>query len=102
MDKGVLIFFQEVLNFQNNHFIISILSNSVSLKLKNYTEVRKMEYFERRIDELGRVVIPIDYRGALGWKKGDTMILRINATTGELILRKKESISPKKVRIKRK
>ena len=61
-----------------------------------------MEYFERRIDELGRVVIPIGYRGALGWKKGDTMILRINATTGELILRKKESISPKKVRIKRK
>lgn len=61
-----------------------------------------MEYFERRIDELGRVVIPIDYRKALGWKKGDIMILRIDARTGELILRRKESVFPKKVRIKRK
>lgn len=43
---------------------------------------------QRRVDSLGRVVLPADLRHALGIREGDT--LAIDAADGQLVMRKAE------------
>ena len=43
---------------------------------------------QRRIDELGRIVVPSDFRQALGVKAGDSLALTYDADHDTLLMRK--------------
>lgn len=43
---------------------------------------------ERRLDELGRLCIPMEYRKALGWPKGTRLEMRLSGN--KLIIAKSE------------
>ena len=55
-----------------------------------------MEKFiaSRRIDELGRVVLPIELRRALGLQPGDRVELLFDPQTQQVILHKAEPVTP--------
>ena len=44
----------------------------------------------RRIDDLGRVVIPKDVRKVLGIREGDPLEVSVNTETGQIIMEKVE------------
>ena len=46
--------------------------------------------FDRRIDELGRSVVPLEIRRNFGWSEGDYLTLAVDTEEKCLILRKKE------------
>ena len=53
-----------------------------------------MEYnFERSLDELGRVVLPVDGRRALALREGDILSVQVDPQQQTLIL-KKQTPSP--------
>ena len=43
--------------------------------------------FERKVDELGRIVIPLDLRRLIGLKSGDT--INITLGDGKIVIEKK-------------
>lgn len=45
---------------------------------------------ERRIDELGRLSIPIKQREFLNWKENDEIICQLGEDEKSIVLRKKE------------
>jgi len=52
--------------------------------VKSKTEVAKMTTYKRPIDELGRIVIPLEMRRKLDWKEKD--IIKLHITDGTVIL----------------
>lgn len=44
----------------------------------------------RKLDELGRLVLPAEYRNKLGWKTGDTIGCKLDIQTQTIILYKEK------------
>lgn len=42
----------------------------------------------RKLDELGRLVLPAEYRNKLGWQTGDTIGCKLDIQTQTIILYK--------------
>lgn len=46
--------------------------------------------FDRHIDELGRIIVPVEIRRNFGWNEGDLLTFAIDVEEKCLILHKKE------------
>lgn len=46
----------------------------------------------RRIDDLGRVVIPKEFRKVLGISQGDPLKVNLNTKTGQIIIEKYKEV----------
>lgn len=44
----------------------------------------------RKLDELGRLVFPAEYRAKLGWQTGDTIACKLDTQTQTIILCKEK------------
>lgn len=44
----------------------------------------------RKLDELGRLVLPAEYRNKLDWKTGDTIACKLDTQTQTIILYKEK------------
>jgi AbrB family looped-hinge helix DNA binding protein len=49
----------------------------------------------RRVDDLGRVVIPKEFRKVLGISQGDPLKVSVNTRTGQVIIEKYKEVEKK-------
>lgn len=45
---------------------------------------------KRKLDELGRIALPIEYRSQLNWQTGDTITCRLDAQNETIVLYKEQ------------